>query len=127
MITRTNVYQISYMLIPALRRKGAKRAPLQLASVEKVLTLISGHFNVSEKELKSKKHYRAIAYPRQVAMYLIYKYCIHSLAEVGRQLNRHHTTVIHAQETINDLMQYDPVIKNEVERLELLVMKETAI
>lgn len=59
--------------------------------------LICSYFDVTEKELDSPKRTKKIAYPRQVAMYLIREYTDLSLPKIGEIFgNRDHSTVVHA-------------------------------
>jgi chromosomal replication initiator protein len=61
---------------------------------------------------------RAVARPRQVAMYLAKHLTQRSLPEIGRKFgNRDHTTVIHAVERVTKLMAEDPAFAEDVELL----------
>ena len=54
--------------------------------------------------LKQKTNAQAIAYPRQIAMYLIKELTQSSLPEIGRMFGgKHHTTVLHSVQKIEKL------------------------
>ena len=70
-------------------------------TVDDIILLVTEHYQVKLSELQSKKRTKAIAFPRQVAMYLSRKVTRHSLEEVGGFFGgRDHTTVLYAVEKI---------------------------
>jgi len=59
-------------------------------------------------QLKMKSNTRQIAYPRQVAMFLVKELTHASLPEIGRYFGgKHHTTVLHSIQKIEELRQRD--------------------
>src|SRR5207249_11514021 len=61
---------------------------------------------------------RAVARPRQVAMYLAKQLTTRSLPEIGRKFGgRDHTTVMHAVRKIEELTRTDPSLAEDVELL----------
>jgi chromosomal replication initiator protein len=61
---------------------------------------------------------RAVAFPRQIAMFLARQLTHASLTEVGRAFGgRDHTTVLHAVEKIQALLQEDPKFKKTIDTL----------
>jgi chromosomal replication initiator protein len=85
-----------------------------IASQEKRVTIdliqkrVSEHFNLREQELKVRSNTRAIAFPRQVAMYIVKQLTTASLLEVGRQFGgKHHTTVLHSINKIEEMRRFD--------------------
>jgi chromosomal replication initiator protein len=74
-----------------------------------VLRAVAERFNVQPAQLKVKSNTRTIAYPRQIAMYLIKELTHASLPEIGRLFaGKHHTTVLHSVQKIQKLRQHDP-------------------
>jgi chromosomal replication initiator protein len=60
------------------------------------------------EELKSKNNSRAVAVPRQVAMYLCKRLTKASFPEIGREFGgKHHTTVMHSVDKIDALQKED--------------------
>jgi chromosomal replication initiator protein len=76
-------------------------------TIEDIQFAVSQHFGLRAEDMKSKKRTRAIAFPRQVAMYLCRKLTDHSLPKIGDEFGgRDHTTVLHACDKIeNDLVE----------------------
>ena len=62
-----------------------------------ILKVVAAHYGIKVTDLKSKSNARPIAYPRQVAMYLMRRKTEASLVDIGRELGgRDHSTVLHA-------------------------------
>lgn len=77
-------------------------------SIEKIVKIVASHYKLTVDELKSKNNSRHIAFPRQVAMYLCKKLTRSSFPEIGRAFGgKHHTTVIHSVEKVENLMRED--------------------
>lgn len=74
-------------------------------TMERIARTVASHYKLTVEELKSKNNSRAIAVPRQVAMYLCKRLTNHSYPEVGREFGgKHHTTVMHSFEKIDALV-----------------------
>jgi len=66
----------------------------------------------------SARRSRAIARPRQVAMYLAKQLTSRSLPEIGRKFGgRDHTTVMHAVRKVDELCALDSAFSEDVELL----------
>ena len=78
-------------------------------SMERIARTVADHYNLSVDEMKAKNNSRAIAVPRQVAMYLCKKLTRHSFPEIGREFGgKHHTTVMHSVDKIHALSRGRP-------------------
>lgn len=74
-------------------------------TMERIAKTVASHYKLTIEELKSKNNSRAIAVPRQVAMYLCKRLTNHSYPEIGREFGgKHHTTVMHSFEKIDGLV-----------------------
>jgi chromosomal replication initiator protein len=74
-------------------------------TMERIARTVASHYKLTVDELKSKNNSRAIAVPRQVAMYLCKRLTKHSYPEIGREFGgKHHTTVMHSFEKIEALV-----------------------
>jgi chromosomal replication initiator protein len=77
-------------------------------TMDRIVRTVASHYKLTVEELKSKNNSRAIAVPRQVAMYLCKRLTKHSYPEVGREFGgKHHTTVMHSYEKIDALVTED--------------------
>ena len=84
-------------------------------NVEFIQNLVATHFNLNLQEMLSPRRSRALARPRQIAMYLAKQHTTNSLPDIGRKFsNRDHTTVIHAVKKIDELIKKDNEIRQSV-------------
>ena len=85
---------------------------------EKIKKKVANYYNIKVSDLESAKKNNNIAFPRQVAMYLIREMTDKSLPQIGRFFgNRHHTTVKYACEKIEEDIKSDETLKNVIENL----------
>ena len=75
-------------------------------TIEQVQRATCQEFNLTLAELKGKSHRRAVALPRQIAMYLAKEMTPASLPHIGREFGgKHHTTVLHSINKVAALRQ----------------------
>lgn len=86
-------------------------------SVEMIRDFIAVQYKVTINDLQSKSRKRAVAFPRQVCMYLARKHTGYALADIGRALNRDHSTVVHAVRTISAKIARDGSTRGQIELL----------
>jgi chromosomal replication initiator protein len=98
------------------------------SSRPRVITILDIQQRVGEfygmklEDFKAKKRTKAVAFPRQVAMYLVRELTDFSLPKIGENFGgRDHTTVIHAHSKISEALKKDPefnkVIVNLTEKI----------
>jgi chromosomal replication initiator protein len=91
-------------------------------TIELIQRKVSDHFDIKLSDMKAKKRSRAIAFPRQVAMYLARQMTDFSLPEIGDQFGgRDHTTVIHACDKIENDIKTKSGLKNTVDKLTVAI------
>ena len=94
------------------------RAHERRVTIEEIQKRVAEHFNIRFADMHSARRSRAVARPRQVAMYLSKQLTSRSLPEIGRKFGgRDHTTVMHAVRKVEDLRQSDPSFDEDVELL----------
>ncbi len=94
------------------------RAHDRRVSIEDIQKHVAEHFNIKVSDMHSARRARAVARPRQVAMYLAKKMTTKSLPEIGRRFGgKDHTTVMHAVKRIDDLIAGDTEFAKDIERL----------
>lgn len=87
-------------------------------NIDSIIGVVTEHFQVRIADLKSKSRLRNIVIPRQIAMYLAKNLTNLSLKSIGYHFGgRDHSTVIHAIQTVNDLMDTEKDMKNTVTKL----------
>lgn len=93
--------------------------PTTQTTIEVIQQQVITHFNISLDDLKGKVRKKEIVVARQIAMNLIKKYTSHSLKSIGAYFGgRDHTTVIHAIQVVDDLLNSDPQYAQSYRSLE---------
>lgn len=84
-------------------------------SLESIQKTVADYYKMKVAEMYSKKRTRAVARPRQVAMWLAKELTPESYPAIGDAFGgRDHTTVLHAYRTINELRLSDPVLNHDL-------------
>ena len=91
--------------------RGAQRR----VTIDQIQKAVSDHFELKPLDLVSARRARAVARPRQIAMYLAKRLTTRSLPEIGRKFGgRDHSTVIHAVRRIEELRDADREVDGAV-------------
>ncbi len=94
------------------------RANDRRVTIDEIQKRVAEHFNIRVADMHSTRRARAVARPRQVAMYLAKQLTARSLPEIGRKFGgRDHTTVMHAVRKVEELRSTDPSFAEDVELL----------
>ncbi len=115
----SRVYDRPIDLALAQEALGAEPAATKREiTIERILEAVTQRFNIRLADLQSRKRHKSIVFPRQVCMYLARQLTRHSLEEVGGYFGgRDHTTVLHANRTVNALRQQDGQLNAMLEQL----------
>ena len=85
---------------------------------EKIKKFVCKQYGIKLNEIESSKKTNNIAFPRQVAMYLMRDMTDMSLPKIGEYFGgRHYTTVMYACEKIEDEIKRDPSFDNLIREL----------
>ncbi len=94
-------------------RAGEKRI-----TVDDIQKAVAEYYGLKQADLLSERRQRAIARPRQTAMWLCKLLTTRSLPDIGRRFGgRDHTTVLHAVRRIEELKAVDAPLSADVEAL----------
>src|SRR5947209_6383465 len=95
---------------------GNKR--VSVLTIEEIIEGVCRYYNVDLERLQGKQRDREIAWPRQVAMYVMREETSASLLQIGNALGgRDHTTIIHGWEKVQAEMKSNDQTRREVARL----------
>jgi chromosomal replication initiator protein len=90
----------------------------KLITILRIQQIVSDHFGLKLEEFKAKKRTKAVAFPRQIAMYLSRELTDSSLPKIGEEFGgRDHTTVIHAQDKVKKSIQADAQLQKTIQNL----------
>jgi chromosomal replication initiator protein len=133
--TKSNVRELEGALIKLIAYSSVSSSPITLnmaqqvlkylipggerrISMDAVLRAVAEEFQVPPAQLKQKTNARVIAYPRQIAMYLMKKLTDSSLPEIGRLFGgKHHTTVLHSVQKIEKLLATNTELNRLIHRV----------
>jgi len=94
------------------------KAQARPISIDLIQEAVTTRFNLKLSDMKARKRTDAVAYPRQIAMYLSRELTPASLPEIGNAFGgRDHTTVIHAINKIEQKMKQDTDLAATIESL----------
>jgi chromosomal replication initiator protein len=87
-------------------------------TIENIQRAVCQEFRLSLPQLKAKDNSRAVAYPRQIAMFLAKELTTASLPQIGREFGgKHHTTVLHSVTKIGGLRKADKDLNRLINKL----------
>lgn len=87
-------------------------------TIDIIQKVVSEYYNLPLSDFKAKKRTQAVAFPRQIAMYLSRILTDLSLPKIGEEFGgRDHTTVIHAHDKISNDMKNDPLLEQKINDL----------
>ena len=87
-------------------------------TAEFIKSEVAKKYGLTIDDLNSRKRTKAIAYPRQIAMYITRELTDLSLPKIGDVFGgRDHSTVIHAYDKIREDLDDDPIFKIEITNL----------
>ncbi len=131
----TNVRELEGVMISLIAHASLNRVEIDLALAKAIMKnivkdietevgidfiqkTVSDYFDIKLEDLKAKTRKKEIVTARQVAMYFSKEFTNHSLKSIGYHFGgRDHSTVIHAVQTVNDLMETDSSVRNSVSEL----------
>lgn len=95
-----------------------KEPPPKHITIRLIQEEVARHFDLRIEEFKAKKRTRAVAYPRQIAMFIARELTDASFPKIGEEFGgRDHTTVMHAVEKIVTDKTRDPILNQTIETL----------
>lgn len=87
-------------------------------TIDSIQREVSDYYSLTTADLKGKKRTQAIAFPRQVAMYLARNLTNFSTTEVGIEFGgRDHTTVMHACQRVTARLKSDATLENTLQKI----------
>ena len=140
----TNIRELEGVLISLIAHASLNRKEIDLELAKQIMKnivhdietevgidyiqkTVSEYFHLSPDDLKDKTRKKEIVIARQVAMYFSKEYTNHSLKSIGYHFGgRDHSTVIHAVQSVNDMMDVNSNFKNTIKDLQEKLKIKTA-
>lgn len=89
----------------------------KVITIEHIQRKVSEFFGLKLADMRARRRTKAVAFPRQIAMYFARQLTHASLTEVGRAFDKDHTTVLHAVTKVETLIRQDAKFKKTVDTL----------
>lgn len=109
---------ITEELVEKSLREMFQQIPGQKISVEQILKSVAAVFQVRVSDLKGTMRTKEIALPRQVAMYLAWKWINESLQVLGVSFGKTHSTILHACKSIEKKITDDDTLRRQISMVE---------
>jgi chromosomal replication initiator protein len=98
--------------------QGTTEKKMKRISPQDIIHAVSSYYGIKPSSIKSPIRSDAIAFPRQVIMYILRKELHMKYEEIALTLRRKdHTTVMYAFEKINALCMKDPSVREQIDRI----------
>jgi chromosomal replication initiation ATPase DnaA len=97
-----------------MKEKSGLKAQIEKAEI--IIAKVATFYGMANKDIRGKCRQRELVKARWIAMYFIRHQTDFTLKTIGDMFGRDHTTVIHALETINDIMslKYETDLKEDL-------------
>ncbi|MBL8230830.1 MAG: chromosomal replication initiator protein DnaA [Bryobacterales bacterium] len=133
--TKSNVRELEGSLVKLLAYSSMTGSPITLAmaqqmlkhivqgnekkvTIDSILRAVAEEYGLQPSNLKQRTNAHHISFPRQIAMYLAKDLTQASLPEIGRAFGgKHHTTVLHSIQKIDDLRHRDPELNTRIHKI----------
>ena len=128
----TNIRELEGVLISLIAHASLNRREIDLELAKQIMKnivhdietevgidyiqkTVAEYYHLNQDDLKDKTRKKEIVIARQVAMYFAKEYTNHSLKSIGYHFGgRDHSTVIHAVQTVNDMMDVNVNFKGSI-------------
>ncbi len=112
-------------LVQKSLREMLQHAPNQKISVEQILKSVAAVFQVRVSDLKGTTRTKEVALPRQVAMYLAWKWINESLQMLGASFGKTHSTILHACKSIEKKIADDDTLRRQINMVERSISSDS--
>lgn len=100
--------------------QGMGDAPATALTIDLIQKKVASFYGITQADITGKKRTKTIVIPRQVAMYLSRELTDNSLPKIGKEFGgKDHTTVLHAIDKIEKLLQTDDQLAGDIKNLRL--------
>jgi chromosomal replication initiator protein len=100
---------VKYLLRDVLEREQQEDL-----TFDKIQRAVAEHYDVRIADMSSKRRPRAVALPRQIAMYLCRRMTRASLPDIGNAFGKTHATVLHAFHAVDGRLSQDAALRRDV-------------
>ncbi len=100
-------------------------AKTENVSIDRIIKAVAENFKISSSDIRGRKRTKNIAWPRQIAMYIINHLGEYSMNEIGNEFGKDHTTVIYAIQKVEDSIKSNPTLEPLIQKIEADIIEAT--
>lgn len=102
--------------IPRYSKRKADRS--EIVDSELIFNAVQNHFGITRECLFKKSKKVEVVYPRQVCIYLLAKYSIHTIPGIAVLFDqKDHTSALNSVTSIENYLSYDDLVKDQLESI----------
>lgn len=105
---------ITIQSVEYLLRDTLDQEQQHVLTVEEIQKVVSEFYDIRMGDMSSNRRPQAIAFPRQVAMYLSREMTAHSLPTIGQSFNKNHATVMHSCKIVAEKLKTDATFRQSM-------------
>lgn len=105
---------ITIQSVEYLLRDTLDQEQQHVLTVEEIQKVVSEFYDIRMSDMSSNRRPAAIAFPRQVAMYLSREMTAHSLPTIGQSFNKNHATVMHSCKIVAEKLKIDATFRQSM-------------
>jgi chromosomal replication initiator protein len=113
---------MNYWTMPSLKARQ-KVMKERLNYAENIIKEVSKFYSINADQVKGKSRLRDIVKARFMSIYLIKEETDFTLNAIGRMFNRHHSTILHSINTINNTLtiKYETDVSEDLKDLKKII------
>ena len=82
-----------------------------------IIDIVCNFYDITQEDIKSKRRNNEIAYPRQVAMYLLRHVLDLTYEQIAKIFGNHYSTVMHSCDKIETMLKENDKTQEEIENI----------
>lgn len=109
--------RLTLTAVESLLRDTLEQEQATIVTFSDIQKKVAEHFDIRIADMTSKRRPQAVAFPRQVAMYLCRRLTPSSLPEIAGAFNKTHATVLHACKSVDKKLAADASLRQTVSQI----------
>lgn len=93
-------------------------------TINDVFTTASNYFNVSLVDMRGSSRSKGIKEPRQIAIYVAYKYGHFTQSDIGKYLGKDHTSVRYSVNQVDSQLEVDESMRKAIDAIDRMLRKK---
>lgn len=113
-----NSKKVNYFTMPGIKPIH-RNVKFDVIESEQIIKVVCAHFETDYQKLQRRSRFAEVVLARNTLVYFLFKYTTLNKAQIGRMLNKDHTTIIHGLRAFNDRIETEEPVRNHVEAIRM--------